>query len=404
MWSTTAVAAVCQLLGVGLLGVFSFFVGPVAAEFGVGVAVINIGPVFLLLAPALMGPLVGRSADRHSIRSLMLVGVLVAVSALLAISGAPTLFWLALGFLCFALGQSLYGPLILNTLLVKTYHARAARALGLAAMGTSVGAVALPYIVAWLMDNRDWRETVLLLGCGVGLILLVSIRLGLPRLPPGSAQIDAGIPAVPADHSFMRLRAFWVIGIAAAVIGNVVLVAVVSYGPHFANLGFDNQDIATFIAAAGVTGFLAKVFVAVFVDQLRAHLKLIPLLMMGLLMAGLLTLILGQSYLLAVCGTALLGAAGGGFIPFHPYLNSAYFAAEVMGRVNGAQAPLMLPLGLVGMPLAGYVFDSTGTYQWVFAGCTLLVAAAALLLLALPAAGPVSAEAEKHYQATDGTE
>ncbi|WP_279245990.1 MFS transporter [Candidatus Litorirhabdus singularis] len=394
----------CQLLSVGLLGVFSFFVAPVAAEFGVGVAVINIGPVFFLLAPALVGPLTGRFADGYSIRSLMLIGVLIGVTALLALSTAATLAWLALGFLGFAVGQCLYGPLILNTLLVKTYQASAARALGLAAMGVSVGSVALPYIVAWLMDTRDWRETVTLLACGVGLILLVTIRVGLPRLPPESLRVHVGATNVVADHSFMRRRAFWVIGIAAAVIGNAVVVAVISYGPHFTNLGFDNRDIATFIAAAGGAGFLAKVFVAVFVDQLRAHLKLIALVIIGLLIAGLLTLMLGQSYRLAICGTALLGAAGGGFIPFHPYLNSAHFAAEVMGRVNGAQAPLMLPLGLVGLPLAGFVFDSTGSYQWVFAGCALLAGVAALLVLALPAAGPGLSETEKYQQAAEETE
>ena len=41
-------------LGVGLLGIYGFFVEPLSREFGVGVATINIGPVALLLVPALV--------------------------------------------------------------------------------------------------------------------------------------------------------------------------------------------------------------------------------------------------------------------------------------------------------------------------------------------------------------
>ena len=66
-----------------------------------------------------------------------------------------------------------------------------------------------------------------------------------------------------------------------------------------------------------------------------------------------------------------------------------------MGRVNGAQAPLMLPLGLVGLPLAGFVFDSTGSYQLVFAGCTALAVLAGVLIFVLPVSVLGLGEAEK---------
>ena len=97
-WTPAIVASVCQVLGIGILGVYGFFVEPLSAEFGVGATTINLGPVMLLVAPAFVGPIVGRFADTHSIRSMMLLGVFIAVLSLLGISLADSILFAGLGF------------------------------------------------------------------------------------------------------------------------------------------------------------------------------------------------------------------------------------------------------------------------------------------------------------------
>jgi len=69
-------------------------------------------------------------------------------------------------------------------------------------------------------------------------------------------------------------------------------------------------------------------------------------------------------------------------------LNSRYFSAEIIGRVNGAQAPVALPLTLVGIPLSGYVFDQTGSYTLVINACLPLLLIAFAVLLMLPQVAP----------------
>ncbi len=54
-------------------------------------------------------------------RRILLVGVSLAMLSLMAISQAPTLLLVALGFLCFSLGLTLYGPVVVNGLMVKMY-------------------------------------------------------------------------------------------------------------------------------------------------------------------------------------------------------------------------------------------------------------------------------------------
>jgi MFS family permease len=80
----------------------------------------------------------------------------------------------------------------------------------------------------------------------------------------------------------------------------------------------------------------------------------------------------------------LLGFGGGGMIPIHPYLNSRYFEASVIGQVNGAQMPLFLPFGLIGAPLAGYTYDQLGSYEPVMQALIGVLFLAAVLVVILP--------------------
>ncbi|MCZ6830701.1 MAG: MFS transporter [Gammaproteobacteria bacterium] len=386
-WYPALVGTVCQVFGIGLIGVFSFFVAPLSREFGVGVATINVGAVFLLLAPAVVGPVVGRFVDSHSIRSIMLIGVMLATSSLYGLSMAASLGLAGAGFFAYAVGQTLYGPLVLNSLLIKTYQENVATALAVAAMGVSVGAVLLPFLIAWLMDQFSWRETLQVLAMGIALVLLLTVRLGLPRFPRAPENDDSLPPAAQLDKDFLRAPAFWIIGVAIAIIFNMALMVGVCYAPHFGQQGFANSTIATFMAAGGVAGFTAKLLVASFVDRWRNYLKSIAVGVVFIKILGMGALLWGDSFATNMLGVALIGGSGGAFLPLYPYLNSRYFDAASIGGVNGAQAPLLLPLGLVSAPLAGYAFDIRGSYDMAFMGAIALLLGAALLLAILPASG-----------------
>ena len=221
-WLPALVSGICQVFGIGLLGVYGFFIAPLSREFGVGVATINVGPVFMLLAPALVGPVLGHFVDSHSIRRIMLIGVVLASLSLVGISMSSSLLLAGVGFFAYALGQTFYGPLVLNSLLIKTYQENIATALAVAAMGVSVGAVLMPYMAAWLIDNYSWRETLQVLATGVGIVLLLSIRLGLPRFPNEPGKGDALSQLAPLNRDYLRTPAFWIIGVAIAMIFNKV--------------------------------------------------------------------------------------------------------------------------------------------------------------------------------------
>ncbi|MEZ5569378.1 MAG: MFS transporter [Halioglobus sp.] len=381
-----ALSAMCFLgLGPGLVGIYGFFVDPLSREFGVGAAVINIGPVAILLVPSLISPFIGRLTDRVPIRRLILVGVSVAMGALLAISQAPSLTLAMLGFLVFAAGMAGYGPVVVNSLMVKLYLGREARALALAAIGISLAGVVLPPTVGVLLAHFDWRAALAMLAVGVFVLLWLVALTGIPAGIAGVSGV-AVAPPPPEAAGLRRAPAFWLIGFAMALGLNAIVVLSVCYPLHFAVRGFSVAEAGWFIALSGVTGLCGKLLLAGFGDALRPHAKWLAAACLCGQLAGLALLLNGQTYIEVVLAMGVMGFSSGAFLPMHPYLNSRYFDAAVIGRVTGAQMPLFLPFGIIGAPLAGFVYDRNGHHDVTLMALMLVLALAALLLVCLPRA------------------
>ena len=380
-WLPALCGMACLGCGVGLIGIYGFFVEPLAQTFGVGVAAINTGPVALLLVPAFVAPLVGRLVDRVSIRRLMLAGVTCAMLSLCVSSIAPSLWVAALGFLGFAVGLTLYGPVVVNGLLVKTYPGREARALAVAAMGISVASMLLPPLVGVLLAWLQWRLALALLALGLMVCLWLLVLAGIPA-HTGAAQ---GNTQGALETGLYRRPAFWLIGLCVALGLNVSLVLGICYPPHFVNQGYSVAEAGWLMSAAGLAGMTGKGIVAWLGDAGRHYARWIAAGLLLLQVAGIYLLLAADGVSQLLPAMCLIGFGAGGFIPMHPYLNSRYFDAANIGQVNGAQMPLFLPFGLVGAPLAGYAYDQLGNYQLVFQclGVALLLSAA--LALALPA-------------------
>lgn len=371
----------CLGLGPGVMAIYGFFVEPLSQEFGVGAALLNAGPIALLLVPGFFGPAIGKMADRLPVRAMLLTGVTVSMLSLLAISRAPTLPLVALGFLCFSLGMNLYGPVVVNGMLVKVYAGREARALAVAAIGISFASAILPPLLGSLLAQFDWRGALQWLAIGMLLLLWLFILAGTPRGVVGVAAADAR----PTDTRFYRDPAFWLIGLCVSLALNVSIVLAVIYPTHFASQGFSVVEAGWFLAASGVGGLLGKSCLAGFGDAARRHVKWAAAVLLFVQCAGILLLYAASGASDVFLALGLIGFGAGAIMPMHPYLNSRYFDAAVSSHVNGAQMPLFLPFALVGAPLAGYVYDRIGSYESVLLALAATLLLAALLVLRLPA-------------------
>ena len=137
----------------------------------------------------------------------------------------------------------------------------------------------------------------------------------------------------------------------------------------------------------GLAGLGGRLLLGVLGDRLGVK----PVLIAGLLVqalaigAYLFVSELGEFYVLAV----IFGIAYGGVMPLYAVLAREYFGQRIMGTVFGA-ATMLSSLGMAFGPLAGgWVFDTFGSYAWLFIGSVAVGLGAVAMALAFP---PLPAE------------
>ena len=65
-------------------------------------------------------------------------------------------------------------------------------------------------------------------------------------------------------------------------------------------------------------------------------------------------------------GAALFGYGVGGVVPLHGAIVGKTFGRERFGAVLGLMRPAMFPIQILGVPFAGWVYDTTGSYMRAF--------------------------------------
>lgn len=379
-WLPAIAGMFCLALGAGLIGVYGFFTPHVAAEFEVGVAVVNVGAILLILVPGLVGPVVGKLVDSLPVRRILLVGTGLAMCGLILTSLAAELWIAGLCFILFSLGLSMYGPVAVNAMLVKRFPGREARALAIAALGISFATVLMPLLTSALLDRFVWRSA--LHGMAVGMLVLLWVVILLGVRPGPVTQVGGNETEVVFKP--WSNPAFWMIGGSVAMGLCAAIVMAICYPLHFMARGFSTQQAALFISLSGVAGMVGKTTVAVLADRYREHARWLATGFLAILAVGMVVLMEVQTAAAVIPVMLLLGFASGAFLPMHSYLNSCYFEVSIIGRVTGSQMPMFLPFGVAGPPLAGYVFDVTGDYYGVFIGLACLLVCAATVAAMLP--------------------
>ena len=106
--------------------------------------------------------------------------------------------------------------------------------------------------------------------------------------------------------------------------------------------------------------------------------------------------------LIVFVSMAVFGLGIGGMMFLQNFIWADYFGRESVGSIRGLVNPINLVLGGLGAPVAGYIYDFTGTYDpawWV--GVALMVFAAILTIVTPPPKKPVASEGEQVSQATE---
>ncbi len=406
---------------------FPLLFEPVIAEFDTDATSMNYLPMIAGVLGLGVAPVAGPLVDRWSARGLLIIGTLALVAGLVGISLARSITsFIAIGALAFGVAMVLMGPLTGSAVISRWFTATRGRALGIAAIGTSVGGILLPKLLGLSIESIGWRVGLQGVAAAVALLVLPLLIFrfwdapddasdaaadgpmtagGALHEPEGAAEVDGtetGFGAAPAAASprfastreILSHRSFWLFSGSLALFLATYTPALANLGHYFADVGLGVNDGATLLSLLALSGIAGKLAFGYLADRMPLKLGLLAAIAATGLSFFLFSLEPGYPMLLM--GAVGMGLATGGILPVWNAMVPAIFGVQNFGRTMGLMSPVISLSVTPVYPILGAIRDATGSYVLafqLFMG-VLLVAALLLVPLRVPEAALPGSDAD----------
>jgi len=403
-WFILAVVFIAQMLTIGLTSYsFGLFVIPVSAEFGLSRADTNIGLMTIIGGMSLGAPFMGWVLDRVSARLVMAASVLGFAAGLIAISFAksPLLIFGLLAFpvsLC-AISSS---HLMTSTMVSRWFYARRGRALGIAALSTSVAGVVVVKALSYFIEHVGWRLTLRSYSVFEGVLVAVLALLVIRNRPSdvgvpidgvkASAVEQAQIVADDQVYPWIKLlksRDLWLIALASGTLMSIDYALYASLVPYGRLRGLSADQAANLMATIATVAFCGKIGSGYLCDRIDKRWLMAAVSVVTVVFMLILASHPSHTALLVACATAGLGI--GATMPVWYASIGQRFGARSYGAALGLTFAVHLPLQLMTVRFAGVVFDRTGGYELLFISFACLAPLAGLFLLPVSLPSPLAA-------------
>jgi MFS family permease len=380
-----------QAVGIGIYIAFGVFFKPLLTEFEWSRATLSGAQSLALLIAGILGIVIGRLSDRFGPRMVMSVAAFFFGLGLLLMSGLNHVWQLYLFYgVIFGLGLSAIDIIALSTT-ARWFVRRRGIMTGIVKVGTGAGQLVMPLVASLLIAGYGWRTSYVIIGAAA-MVLLIFIGQLLRRNPAQMGLLPDGIKGLQSQNSklaetgfymreALRTRQFWTICFAFLATMFCLLVIMVHIVPHVTDLGISSTTAAGILSAIGGISMVGRFVTGVAIDRIGNRLSMIICLI--LLILALLWLQLAGELWMLYLFAVVYGFGHGGLLTVVSPIVAEYFGIRSHGALFGIVFFSTMVGGALGPVLAGYIFDTTGSYSLAFWICISVAALALVLVLTL---------------------
>ena len=391
-WIMVASSLAITSILFGVQQSFGIFFKSLESEFELSRALTSsVFSAFMLLS-AVFGIIGGWALDRYGPRLVFFIMGLLTGLGLVVTGQATSLWQLFLSYsLLIAAGTGATMTVAVATI-SAWFKKKRGLALGIVTSGSGMGAIFLAPLTAYLIASTDWRTAYLVLGLiswAVVLALSFTLRKNpgeIGSLPDGEqpGTVDAQSSyreKSTGERSFTLAEAFktrslkllLVMFLAHSFCMNLVMTHVV---PYAIDRGIADIKAATIISIIGVFNIVGRLATGRISDSIGNRMPgIINSLLFGIAISW---LIWSHSLWMFYLFAAFFGLAWGGFSVILIRLVADIFGGRSLGLIMGIANMNFMLGGAIGPALAGYVFDTTGSYTLAFIMGIALMAVAAV--------------------------
>jgi MFS family permease len=327
---------------------------------------------------AIAAPFIGRALDHLPIKRIMIVGALFVGAGFLALSRMTVLWqlYLIMGTLM-AFGMSMMGNLASAKLVANWFEKKRGRAFGIATVGVSFSGLVMPAVANWLITVVGWRsgfQVYAALTIVIVIPLVAALVVDRPEdmgLRPDGGAPEPGPPLRNPSQELhwrtvelLRSRNFWAIALPFSLAFSSLSAVLIHMVPYAGDLGISSDRAWPILSAAAGAGAVGKPVFGYLMDRIDARYAIWGSL--GGQLLGLSLLMQGGGFGALLAAAIVFGFSMGGTVPLHGSVTARAFGRLSFGKAMGLLRPVQIPIHMLGVPLAGWIFDATGSYDLAF--------------------------------------
>ena len=387
------------VINTGGMGFYCFpvFVKPLIDEFGWSMTQISAGAALWAIVYGFSGPVIGLLIARFGVPKTMLSAAGISSLTLIGYASVQAL-WMLYAIMFFA-GFAVAGTTLVpaQTAITNWFNKYRGRAMSLMMLGIGTGGFLLPPLNEYLIRLLGWRQT-WLVALGVTLVVVIPLiavfvrtkpsELGL--LPDGETvqeQTTSTVTGLPAKRAIASLS-FWLI-FSVYVLQLLGLSAMNFHFVPFAiqEANFTSQQAASFLGLTILFSIPGRLLFGWLADRWSPTFVLA---IVGVLLACGPTLLETLFVRAGLHDVNLLwfytvpyglGVAGNAVVL--PILVSRCFGVLHFSKLMGLVMSGFAIGVVVGIPGAGKIFDSTGSYEIAFLACIVAFLLSSALVLTI---------------------
>lgn len=370
---------------------FTAFFEPLVEDFGWSYTQISFAASLRGLEMGLLFPLIGFLVDRFGSRKLIFCGVVVVGFGLLVLSFTQSLAMFYGSFLLLGFGVGGVSSVVSMTVVANWFRKKVGIALGVMMSGFGASGLLVPVIVR-LIDVYNWRNTLIILGLGMwslGIPLSFVIRNRPEQygyLPDGTSSSDQGGDNEIQDKAVeigvkeaLKKKSFWYLNIAETIRFMALAAVVTHVMPYLSSVGISRASAGLVAGAIPLFSIIGRFGLGWLGDILdKKYVMAMALLSMSL---GMLAFGYVRVMWLLFLFLVLFSSGSGGSMVLRGAILREYFGRDSLGKILGITMGFASIGGIIGPILAGWVFDTLGSYHLIwFVFCGIIGLAIGLIL------------------------
>jgi MFS family permease len=360
---------------------FTAFFEPITEELGWSYAQVSLAASLRGLEAGLLAPFLGILVDRWGSRKLIFLGSIIAAAGMLLLSRSNSLLMFYGAFALLSLGTSSCTGIVVLTAVANWFQRKVGIANAIALCGFGFSGLLIPAIVK-LIDVYTWRSAFVILAIGL-VIVIVPLAIVFRHKPehygylPDGEEEDGEAPVIPleqpafykADMSTMQAiksGTFWSLVLLSLCHMMVMSATITHVMPYLSSIGLARSTAGISAAAIPVASIAGRLFFGWLGDKFDRRLATAGAFVMiglGIFCFGFASI---AGFWLVIPFLLLFGIGYGGSNSLRIALAREYFGRTNFGSIFGLVMGISVVGGIVAPPLAGWVYDTWGSYQAIW--------------------------------------